>query len=124
MLNKKPFPYPRCFHVGILCVCVCVFMLMGMHTGVVVCDKAPSCSHSWKPPRALGEHLQPLAFPYAPRLLSLTQSLIQRDYELTSRHHSWPRQIGPDLFSLLFFNHYYFFYYYYDFSIKRELLIM
>ena len=101
---------------------MCVFMLMGMHTGVVVCvTRHRVAPIPGSPPWALGKHLQPLSFPYAPCLLSLTQSLIQRDYELTSLHPSLPRWIGPDFFFfLLFFS----LNYYYDFSVKRELLIM
>lgn len=47
--------------------CVCSFFLMGMHTGVFVCDKALSCSHSSQPLRRKGASAA-LSFPYAPCL--------------------------------------------------------
>lgn len=96
-IKLKPFPYRRCFHVGI--VCVCVFMLIGMHAGVFVCDKALSCSHSSKPPQAQGSICSPL-FSICPVPLSLSQSLIQGDYELTSHHHSFSLSDQHDLSAL------------------------
>lgn len=71
----------------------CVFVLMGTHTGAFVCDTALSCSHSSKLPQAPGSICSPL-FSICPAPLSLTQSLIQGDYELTSHHHSFACQIS------------------------------